>query len=151
MSEQQRGGTELDDLDRPLPPPEVWFSFVRDARLFAAERNLLRELERERRIVSLVPTQLFHPPAAIDAVVRRGKLRVSEFLADGREVTRAVLQNGAVFRTRPVGFTASGEGGGGAEAANRSNLADTVLTALGDTELWILPPGSLKQPRQRRT
>jgi hypothetical protein len=151
MSERQRGRTELDDLDRPLSSPEVWFSFVRDARLFTADQNLLRELERERRVVSLVHTQLFHPPAAIDAVVRRGKLRVSEFLPDGREVTRAVLQNGAVFRTRPVGFTAPGEDAGGAGAANRSDLADTVLTALGETELWILPPGSLRPPRQRRT
>jgi hypothetical protein len=151
MSEQQRGRTELDDLNRPVPPPEVWFTFVRDARLFTADRVRLRELERGREIVSLVPAQLFHPPAAIDAVVRRGKLRVSEFLPDGQEVTRAVLQNGAVFRTRPVGFTASGEDAGGAGAASRSNLADTVLTALGETELWILPPGSLRPPNRRRT
>jgi hypothetical protein len=151
MGEKPRGRTELDDLERSLPPPEVWFSFVRDARLFAADRARLRELEREREVVSLVPTQLYHPPAAIDAVVRRGKLRVSEFLPDGREVTRAVLQNGAVFRTRPVGLTSPAEESGGPGAANRTNLADTVLTALGETEVWILPPGSLRPPRHHRT
>jgi hypothetical protein len=124
------GRTELQDLDRPFTPSGATFSFERDARLFARDRALLHELGRESRTITLAADELLHPPVPVDGAVRRGKLRVSEFLADGREVTRAVLQAGAVFRTRP-------------KDSPGVDLGAVVLMALGEAELWFLPAGSL--------
>jgi hypothetical protein len=157
-----RRGTELDDLDKPFGPTTANFTFDRDARLFARNRSLLHELAQECRIVPLAPDQLYQAEVPLDAVVRRGKLRVSEFLPDGREVTRAVLQTGAVFRTRPAasaeatsppaerergsadsGPPASPPESAHSEPAIHYDLADIVLTSLGEAELWLLAAGTL--------
>lgn len=131
--------TELDDLQRPLALPDGTLSLDREARLFARRRHLAARLRAVSRVVLLVPDELLHPQPPCDLVVRRGNLRVSELLADGREATRAVLQAGAVCRVREASVARHGE----AAASPLYSLARTVLTALSETELWQLPSGVL--------
>jgi hypothetical protein len=132
--------TELDDLDQPAGPPVARLTLARDARLFARQAVDPRRLEQSRETVALLPDELFHPAVPVDVVVRRGRLRVSEFLPDGREVARAVLQAGAILRTRPWAEPA-------ADAPDAPapwyDLAYVVLMALDDAELWVLPAGAL--------
>ncbi len=97
------------------------------------------KLEPTRELMALATDQLLHTAVPRDHIVRRGKLRVTQFLPDGREVTRAVLQAGAVLLTR----TANGQ-----EAdpqADRYLINDLVLMALGEVEMWALPAGALEQ------
>jgi hypothetical protein len=102
-----------------------------------AERPDLRErLEQEREVVQLAPDQILHADAPATYLVRLGKLRISEFLDDGREITRAVLQAGAVIDTATDGRTVD-------PADDVYVLRDCVLMALGETELWLLPAGRL--------
>ena len=131
-----RRRTELDDLDQPVGPPAAWFAFARDARLFARRAVDPRRLEAERETVPLLPNELHQPPVPADVAVRLGRIRVSEFLPDGREITRAVLQAGALFRTRPWPQPPQ-------IPAPGFDLAYVVLMALDDAELWVLPPGAL--------
>ncbi len=112
----------------------------RDAHLFADRPGLMERMAKQRALVPLAADQLLHPATAHDYIVRRGKLRVSQFLTDGREVSRAVLQAGAVLLTRP------GEGQEAEPAADRYLVDELVLMALGEVELWILPAGALEQP-----
>ena len=102
-----------------------------------AERPDLRDrLEQEREVVQLAANQILHASAPATYLVRLGKLRVSEFLADGREITRAVLQAGAVLETTTDGAQADPE-------ADVYVLRDCVLMALGEAELWLLPANFL--------
>lgn len=110
----------------------------REAHLFARRPGLMEKLAAERETISMAADQLLHPAVPRDHIVRRGKLRVTQFLPDGREITRAVLQAGAVMLTRP-----------GAErmadpAADRYLISDLVLMALGEVELWALPASALE-------
>jgi hypothetical protein len=139
MSETGGGRTELSDLERTEEGPSARFSFQRDERLLARGQDRLEDLDR--RAVLLAPDELHHPPVPVDAVVRLGKLRVSEFLADGREVTRAVLQAGSTFRTRP--HAAQGEGAATGPAADEHDLDAVVVMALGEAEVWHLEAGAL--------
>lgn len=111
-------------------------ALVRGANIFAADPERADRLEKLRRAVLLAPDQVLHPDVPATYVVRLGKLRVSEFLADGREITRAVLQAGAVLATAAPGRDAD-------PAADVYILPDTVLMALGEAELWRLPPDAL--------
>jgi hypothetical protein len=106
----------------------------RDAHLFASRPDLAAEFERKRTRILLAPDQLLHAEAEMAYLVRLGRLRVSEFLPDGREITRAVLQAGAMFRTRAPGATAPDP------EADVYDLDHIVLMALGEIELWALPP-----------
>jgi hypothetical protein len=139
-------GTERDDLDRPLPLPAGTLGLDRAARLFATRRDLVAKLKDVRRVIRLVPDELLHPQPPCDLAVRRGNLRVSELLADGREVTRAVLQTGDVCRVRDGGPDTVG----GNDASPLYNLARTVLMALGETEIWLLPSGVLDSEHATR-
>jgi hypothetical protein len=167
MSDPER--TELGDLLRPLEGAAARFEFVRDARLFTRRPAELRPLETRRRVVRLAPNQLFRPPVPADVAVRLGRMRVTEILPDGREVARAVLQAGSLFRTRlPALADASDSGAGphgdksgfpragaplGKEDGSppavashgpvRHDLSDIVLMALDEMELWLLPAGAL--------
>ena len=142
MQSENRKSTELDDLDsEESGPPTDFVSFVRDARLFARDPSLKDRVSEERQIMILAPDELLRPPVPADVAVRLGKLRVSEFLPDGREVTRAVLQAGAVLYTRKIGAESP-------DLEKRENvvsydLARIVIMALDDAELWILPAGAL--------
>lgn len=141
----QRHRTELDELDAPCWPASARFVFARDARLFTRPRTVIARLEARRRVLPLAPSQLLHPPVPVDGVVRLGQLRVSEFLPDGREVCRAVLQAGAWFRTQAwaeAGETEAGEAATGPETAD---LADIVLMAMAEAEVWLLPSGLLAE------
>lgn len=112
----------------------------RDAHLFVARPDLIADLEQKRERILLAPDQLLHaePPGAY--LVRLGRLRVSEFLPDGREITRAVLQAGAMFRTG--GPTETGPD----PEADIYDLDHIVLMALGEVELWALPPDEPELP-----
>jgi len=131
--------TELSDLDRPPDLPRGTLALDRDARFFAAGRTLADRLRNQRTETHLVPNELFHPRPPCDLVIRRGNLRISELLADGREVTRAVLQAGAACRVR----TEEPESRGDHPGSPLYNLGHTVLMALGETEIWTLPAGAL--------
>ncbi len=108
----------------------------RDARLFAVGPDRVKRLSDAAEVVRLAGGEIIAPTVPSDLVVRQGNLRVSERLPDGREVTRAVLQTGAMCRVS-------------AEPANVSDTGDsplysleaTTLEALGEAEVWTLPPG----------
>ncbi len=133
------------------PPPRddpdaARLSFDRDARIFAARRDLVARLRAQGEEWPLVADELLHPPVPCDLVVRRGNLRLSELLADGREVTRAVLQTGAVCRVRAATTAGPGDrerGHGEATGTPLYSLASLVLMALGEAVLWLLPAGAL--------
>jgi hypothetical protein len=109
----------------------------RDAHLFATRPGLMERVEKTCEVLPLAGDQLLHPLVPADYIVRRGKLRVTQFLPDGREITRAVLQAGAVLRTR-------GDGGAADPAGDHYLVDDLVLAALGEVELWVLPGGALE-------
>ncbi len=142
------------------------FAFSRSDRLFATRRSLAERLEKDRTTIPLVADQLFHPEVPCDGVVRLGSLRVTRFLPDNREVTLAVLQAGNTFVTRavtdadpqPTDQSLTDQPLTDQPVTNSQptdpprsdstppdlyNLADIVLMAIGDTELWILPAEAL--------
>ncbi|MFH1844311.1 MAG: hypothetical protein ABIF77_14000 [bacterium] len=140
--------TELTDLDQPLPPPTALFAFNRNTRLSFPEGGEGRDPAKNRQTVLLAADQLFHPAVPLDAAVRLGKLRVSEFLPDGREVTRAILQAGTTFYTRAApGSEDTSEPDAGGDPDHGSppqhDLANMVLMSLGEMELWLFPAGEL--------
>ena len=133
--------TELSDLDRPRRLPAGSVELDRDARLFATRRGLISHLRRRCTVLHLIPDQLFHPKPPCDFVIRRGNLRVSEILDNGREITRAVLQAGAVCRVRPESAGTIGE----KASSELYNLEGIVLMALGGTDIWQAPAGALDE------
>jgi hypothetical protein len=138
-------GTELNDLTKDFGLPSAFLFFARDARLFARDRTWEQRHAKIRQAAPLAPDELFHPPVPADLVVRRGMLRVTEFLPDGREVTRAVLQAGATFQTRAAAPAVPPDSGPDLQTGQGEiyDLAATVLMSLGEVEIWILPPGTL--------
>ncbi len=119
-----------------MPDPAPTLALVRGANVFNADPDRMERLEKARQAVQLAPDQLLHPDVPATYVVRLGKLRVSQFLPDGREITRAVLQAGAVLATAAPGRDAD-------PADDVYILHDIVLMALGEAELWRLPPDAL--------
>ena len=111
----------------------------RDAHLFSAQPVLAEKLEQIRKRIQLAPDQLLHPEVPRVYIVRLGKLRVTQFLPRGSEVTRAVLQAGSLLTTAEIS----------AEQADPAEdvyyLSEMVMMALGEVELWALPPGALEQ------
>lgn len=111
----------------------------RDAHLFSAQPILAEKLEQSRRKIQLAPDQLLHPDVPMAYIVRLGKLRVTQFLPRGIEVTRAVLQAGSLLIAEENPHRKADP------AANVYYLAEMVLMALGEVELWALPPAALEQ------
>ena len=109
----------------------------RDAHLFSARPLLTEKLEQIRARILLAPDQLLHPGPFMAYIVRLGRLRVTQFLPRGEEVTRAVLQAGSLLTT---GELHEGEAD---PAADVYYLNEMVLMALGEVELWALPVGDL--------
>jgi len=107
---------------------------VRNASLFVRRPELRDELGDRCEVRDLVQDELLHPPSPADFVVRLGRLRLTEFLSDGREVTRSVLQSGSCFTTC--------EEAPGVDSTYP--LHRTLLMALGDAEVWRLPVGTLE-------
>ena len=114
----------------------VTVALLRDTHLFVARPDLVEALEKERTRILLAPDQLLHAEPDTAYLVRLGRLRVSEFLEDGREITRAVLQAGAMFRTAADGSAPDAE-------ADVYELSHIVLMALGEVELWAVPTDTL--------
>jgi len=110
---------------------------LREARLFVRKPGALADWESERTARHrLTADQILHPDGPGDYVVRHGRLRLSEFLADGREVCRAVLQAGFCFTVH----------GPGPAPRPGAPLGACVLMALGEVEIWQLPVGRLGRP-----
>jgi len=111
----------------------------RDAHLFSVQPVLAEKLEQTRKRIRLAPDQLLHPTVPMAYIVRLGKLRVTQFLPRGAEVTRAVLQAGSLLTTAEIS----------AEQADPAQdvyyLSEMVMMALGEVELWALPPEALEQ------
>lgn len=126
------------------PPPESLrpggtLEVVRDARVFTAGADRIQELEAQASLHRLLAGQELELESACDLVVRQGNVRLCEFLPDGREVTRAVLQTGMVCRLR------GGDQAVRSDAAGSSvySLKATSLVSLGASEVWQLPVGIL--------
>jgi CRP-like cAMP-binding protein len=115
--------------------PEPVLRLRRDAHLFASRPDLAERLAHERRTLPLAPDQLLHVQVPAGYIVRRGRLRVTQLLPDGREITRAVLQAGAGLESLATGTVDA--------HADIYPLADMILAALGEAELWQVPAGSL--------
>ncbi|MCK9995253.1 MAG: hypothetical protein KAH56_03120 [Candidatus Krumholzibacteria bacterium] len=111
----------------------------REAHFFSARPLLAEKLERTRKRILLAPDQLLHPEVPMAYIVRLGKLRVTQFLPAGPEVTRAVLQAGTLLMTENI---SNGEAD---PTADVYHLSEMVLMALGEVELWALPTMTLEQ------
>jgi hypothetical protein len=122
-----------------LNVPGAVFLLRRDAHLFSHQPGIAERLAGVRSALPLAPDELVHPDVPADYLVRLGKLRLSQLLPDGREVTRAVLQAGAVFTTRPPDEAAADP------ATDAYPLGDVILMAMGEAELWALPAGALAE------
>jgi len=106
----------------------------RNAHLFSQQPELAARLALDRRVLPMAPDELLHAVTPAGYLVRRGRLRVTQLLPDGREITRAVLQAGAGLETR--------ESGGTDPLNDTYPLTDIILAAIGETELWQVPVGS---------
>lgn len=111
----------------------------RDAHLFASKPLQVEKLKLASRRILLAPDQLLHPDPATTYIVRLGNLRVTQFLPSGAEVTRAVLQAGALLTVEEM---SPGEAD---PADDVYHLSEMVLMALGEVKLWALPNAALKQ------
>jgi hypothetical protein len=120
-------------------PPHRTLAIRRDAHLFASRPLLVEKMKLASRPVLLAPDQLLHPEPDTAYIVRLGKLRVTQFLPKGTEVTRAVLQAGAVLICQDA---SDGEAD---PAHDVYNLPEMVLMALGEVKLWALPAAALEQ------
>ncbi len=112
----------------------------RKAHLFVTQSPLMDSFKNTHERVVLAPDQLVHPPIPADYVVRRGQIRISQFLPNGREVTRAVLQAGAFFTTRQLNTSYAKQTPN--NAADIYILADIVVMSLDEAVLWSVPSGS---------
>ncbi len=121
-----------------MSPENLVITMHRNAQLFTRQPGLATSLEKICQIIYLAPDQLLHPDVDHEYVVRLGKLQVSQFMDDGREITRAVLQAGSILTVR------KGHEHGDNPASDVYNLPDMILMALGETELWSVPAGNLK-------
>jgi hypothetical protein len=116
-----------------LNVPGAVFLLRRDAHLFSHQPGIAERLAGVRSALPLAPDELVHPDVPADYLVRLGKLRLSQLLPDGREVTRAVLT------TRPPDEAAADP------ATDAYPLGDVILMAMGEAELWALPAGALAE------
>ncbi len=120
-----------------MEPGKINISLMTGTFSFSNNQRDVENLEQTSQTIKLIPDQLFHPVEPAEFIVRRGKLRVSRFLTDGREITRDVLQAGSTFKIITPGVLEVDH------EADIYDLADIVLMSLGEGELWALPPGTL--------
>jgi hypothetical protein len=120
-------------------PSRPGLTIQRGAHFFSNRPELAEKLEKTRRRILLAPDQLLHPEVSVAYIVRLGKLRVTQFLPAGTEVTRAVLQAGALLTVAEISPEQADP------AADVYYLSDMVLMALGEVELWALPTEALDQ------
>ncbi len=117
--------------------PSAVLIFGRDDHFFVDNASMVEDLELRRALNILGPDQILHPQVPQHYIVRKGKIRISQFLDDGREITRAVLQAGSVF------FTQWTNDDGDKPAADLYNLSGIVIMALAETELWSFAENAL--------
>jgi hypothetical protein len=81
-------------------------------------------LQQDAVVLHLCANELVDLDPVADWVVRLGRIRLAEFIDDGRELTRGVLEAGSCFITR-------------CEDISNGLARDRVtVMALGETELW---------------
>ncbi len=124
-------------MNTPMNPKRAALIFGRDDHFFVDNAGRVEELESRRGLLILGPDQVLHPLIPRHYIVRKGKVRISQFLDDGREITRAVLQAGSVFSTQETDHP------GDKPAADLYNLSRMVIMAVAETELWSFPEKSL--------
>ncbi len=117
--------------------PGAMLHFGRSNHFFVANAGMIEELESRRELLVLASDQLLHPLIPRTYIVRKGKLRITQFLDDGREITRAVIQAGSVFHTLEA------EDDSDKPAADLYCLAGIVIMALGEAELWAFSKNQL--------
>ncbi len=110
-------------------------TLLRDARLFMRRPELREVLHEHCLSMELVADELMHPEENADYVLRLGRIRLTQFMPDGREICRAVLQAGSCFLTRSQSVAGQ----------TVYPLDMTTLMALGNAELWRLPLGILAE------
>ncbi len=110
----------------------------RDTHFFVENASRMEKLQERCQVLPLASDQLLRPLVPRHYLVRQGKLRVSQFLDDGREIVRAVLQAGARLSTLPAATDQDSPpiAIGDKPAADLYSLASIVIMALGETELW---------------
>ena len=123
-----------------IPGPVLRFG--RNSHFFVDNAGKVEELETRRQLVVLASDQLLHPAVPLHYIVRKGKVRISQFLDDGREITRAVLQAGSVF------YTLQAEDHGDKPAADLYCLSRIVIMALGEAELWAFKEDQLEDCKE---
>ncbi len=97
---------------------------------------------REATVIQLTADQLLHPERPGDYLLRLGRLRVSGLLPDGRELTLAVLHAGeAIIATADDSREAN-------PAHYLYRMDHTIMMALDETEVWVLPGGALAAGRR---
>ena len=95
-----------------------------EAHLFGRRPDLMETLHQDTTVLHLCANELVDLDPVADWVVRLGRIRLAEFLDDGRELTRGVLEAGSCFITR-------------CEDIPDGLVRDRVtVMALGETELW---------------
>lgn len=105
--------------------------------LFGRRPELMDALADAAALQRLTSNQLVDLDPVADWVVRRGRLRLAEFLDDGREMAHGVLEAGSCFVTRARHDPDP-------DVATAPLPRDrATLMALGETELWRLEAGAL--------
>ena len=116
--------------------------------LYRSDHQLLRKgarrdhPPRNAKVLSLLANQLLHPEQPGGYLVRSGRLRVSQLLDDGREITRAVLHGGSAFAVL------DGQSGDADPVLDIYPLERLILMALSETGIWLLPPDTLTTGRR---
>jgi len=121
---------------------DAFLHFGRHSHFFVDKASKVEELERRRELVVLASDQLLHPLVPRHYIIRKGKVRISQFLEDGREITRSVLQAGSVFYTRQI------KDHGDKPAADVYCLSGIVIMALGEAELWAFSENQLNDCKE---
>lgn len=125
----------------PTPARATQVAAAAASHLFGRRPELMDALADDAAVQRLTANQLVDLDPVADWVVRRGRLRLAEFLADGREMAHGVLESGSCFVTRGD-RPADGDDEPGLAGAPLARDRVTLM-ALGETELWRLAPGAL--------
>ncbi len=111
--------------------------FQRSDLFFVNNAAKMESLKTHSRKIDLTSDQILHPDTPQHYIVRKGKIRISQFLDDDREITRTILQAGSVFSTF------NKEDIGDKPAADIYSLPGIVVMSLTETELWAFSENAL--------
>ncbi len=117
--------------------PTTHLALHGEAHLFGRRPTLMDDLHPEATVLHLCANELVDLDPVADWVVRLGRIRLAEFLDDGRELTRGVLEAGSCFITR-------------CEDIPNGWIRDRVtVMALGETELWCCDADAFRRHNVR--